>query len=130
MLGLRRILQRVTRSGKGGSEDAMTGPDAVPSFDELIERSPVPVLVEFWAEWCGACRSLSPALGRIASEYKGVLVAIKVNVDRKPHLASRYQVSSIPTVILFRQNRIVLRFSGAVPFEEFKSRLDDALRSP
>jgi len=130
LLGLRRILQRVTRPGQGGSEDAMPGPEAVPPFDELIARSPVPVLVEFWAEWCGACRSLAPALGRIASEYKGVLVTVRVNIDRKPHLASRYQVSSIPTVMLFRQNRILLRFSGAVPFEEFKTRVDGALRNP
>jgi len=99
------------------------------SFDDLIVSSDRPVLVDFWAEWCGACRMLSPTLQKIASEYKDRIVTVKVNVDRKPHLASRFQVSGIPTVILFSGGDAVMRFSGAQPYEQFKRQLDQALAS-
>jgi thioredoxin 1 len=97
------------------------------SFDDLIARSDKPVLVDFWAEWCGACRTLSPTVQKVASEYKGKIVTVKVNVDKKPHLASRFQISGIPTVILFAAGNPVLRFSGALPFDQFKQQLDQAL---
>jgi thioredoxin 1 len=97
------------------------------SFDDLISGSDKPVLADFWAEWCGACRMLSPTVQRIASEYKGRIVTIKVNVDRKPQIASRFQISGIPTVILFAGGRPVLRFSGALPYEQFKRQLEQAL---
>jgi thioredoxin len=97
------------------------------SFDELISGSDKPVLVDFWAEWCGACKALSPTLRKIASEYKGRVVTVKVNVDRKPQLASRFQVSGIPTVILFSGGNPILRFSGALPYDQFKRQLDQAL---
>jgi len=103
-------------------------PNSLPkSFDELITRSDKPVLVDFWAEWCGACKALSPTLRKIASEYKDRVVTVKVNVDRKPQIASRFQVSGIPTVILFSGGNSVLRFSGALPYEQFKRQLDQAL---
>jgi thioredoxin 1 len=97
------------------------------SFDDLITGSDRPVLVDFWAEWCGACKMLSPTLQKIASEYRGRIVTVKVNVDRKPHLAARFQVSGIPTVILFAAGKPVLRFSGALPHDQFKQQLDQAL---
>jgi thioredoxin 1 len=97
------------------------------SFDDLIARSEKPVLVDFWAEWCGACRMLSPTLLKVASEYKGRIVTVKVNVDKKAQLASRFQVSGIPTVILFAGGNAVMRFSGALAYEQFKQQLDQAL---
>jgi thioredoxin 1 len=99
----------------------------IKSFDELIAKSDKPVLVDFWAEWCGACKMLSPTVQKVASEYKGKIVTIKVNVDRKPNLASRYQISGIPTVMLFAGGNAVLRFSGALPYDQFKRQLDQAL---
>jgi len=103
-------------------------PSSLPkSFDDLIARSDKPVLVDFWAEWCGACKMLSPTLQKIASEYKGRIVTVKVNVDRKPQLASRFQVSGIPTVILFAGGNAVMRFSGALPYDQFKRQVDQAL---
>ena len=103
-------------------------PNSLPkSFDDLIAISDRPVLVDFWAEWCGACKMLSPTLQKIASEYKGRIVTVKVNVDRKPQLASRFQVSGIPTVILFAGGNAVMRFSGALPYDQFKRQVDQAL---
>ena len=103
-------------------------PNSLPkSFDDLIVSSDRPVLVDFWAEWCGACKMLSPTLQKIASEYKGRIVTVKVNVDRKPQLASRFQVSGIPTVILFAGGNAVMRFSGALPYDQFKRQVDQAL---
>jgi thioredoxin 1 len=97
------------------------------SFDELLTQAGLPVLADFRADWCGACRSLEPTLKRIASEFKGRVLTIKVDVDRKPEIASRYEVSGIPTVILFRSGRPAMRFSGAVPVDEFRRRLEQAL---
>lgn len=98
------------------------------SFDDLLAQADKPVLADFRADWCGACRSLDPVLKRIAAEYKGRILTIRVDVDKRPAIASRYEVSGIPTVILFRSGRPAMRFSGALPYEEFKRRLDQALQ--
>jgi len=102
--------------------------DSLPkSFDDLLARSDKPVLVDFWAEWCGACKMLSPTIQKVASEYKDRIMTIKVNVDQKPNLASRYEISGIPTVILFHKGSAVLRFSGALPYDQFKLQVDQVL---
>ena len=97
------------------------------SFDELIVESKIPVLVDFWAEWCGACKMLQPVIERIAHDLKGRIVTIKVNTDRKPNLATRYQVTGIPTLILFYQGEIRMRLSGAVPYEVLKAEIEKHL---
>jgi thioredoxin len=112
---------------KYNTEKKVNPSDLPKSFDDLIAQSPTPVLVDFWAEWCGACRMLSPVLQKVASEYKDRLITIKVNVDQKPHLATRFGISGIPTVMLFHKGDTVLRLSGALPFDQFKTRLDQAL---
>lgn len=97
------------------------------SFDELIRTSALPVLADFWAEWCGACRAVSPAVGRIASDLKGRLVTVKVNVDRKKDIAREYQVTGIPTLILFHQGKILMRLTGAHPYESLKAEIEKSL---
>jgi len=93
------------------------------SFDELIQQSKLPVLVDFWAEWCGPCKMVSPVIQRLAREFKGRLLTVKVNVDQKQHTAARYQISSIPTIMLFYQGQIQLRLTGALPYEAIKAQI-------
>ena len=90
------------------------------SFSELIQKSEVPVVVDFWAEWCGPCKMVSPVLEKLAQEFKGKLMVIKINVDRKPHIAAQYQVQSIPTIMMFHKGNQKMRLVGALPYEGIK----------
>ena len=88
------------------------------SFFDLIRVSDRPVLADFWAAWCGPCRMVAPVVARLAREQKGRLRAVKVNVDEKPAVAGRYQVTNIPTLILFWKGNVLVRITGARPYEE------------
>ncbi len=86
------------------------------TFDEEVKGSDEPVLVDFWAEWCGPCRVVGPILEEIASEKAGSLKIMKLNVDENPELTRRFEVQSIPTMILFKDgNATDLRIVGAKP---------------
>jgi thioredoxin 1 len=83
------------------------------TFDEEITASPIPVLVEFWAEWCPPCRLIAPILDSIAAEYADRLRVCKVNSDERPELAQRYGVMSVPTILVFSQGELSQRMVGA-----------------
>ena len=89
----------------------MTLSDAV--FDETVNGSEVPVLVDFWAEWCGPCKMIAPVLEEIAREHDGKITIGKLNVDDNPDTARRYEVMSIPTLMLFHNGSLEKRLVGA-----------------
>jgi thioredoxin 1 len=85
------------------------------SFEEQVLNSEKPVIVDFWAEWCGPCHAVSPVLDRIVDERNGDLRLVKVNIDEEPALAQRFGVQSIPTIILFRDGAPAAAAIGAQP---------------
>jgi thioredoxin len=97
-----------------------------PRFAELVRVSSTPVLVDFWAEWCGPCRTVSPSVERIAREWAGRLLTVKVNVDRRPAIAQRYDVQGIPTLVLFWKGAELMRLTGAYPYEEITRAIEES----
>jgi thioredoxin 2 len=98
----------------------VTATDA--TFD-VESRSSLAVLVDLWAPWCGPCRILGPILEELSREFAGRLKVVKVNVDENPGLSRRFQASSIPTMVVVRDGRVVDRFQGAMPKGDLTIRL-------
>lgn len=96
-------------------------------FADVAEKSPVPVLVDLWAPWCGPCRTVSPALEQLASEKAGALKLVKVNVDNAPQVSSRFQVQAVPTLMITRGEQVLDRRAGAAPVAELRDWLDHVL---
>ncbi len=84
-------------------------------FADFVGHSDIPILVDFWAPWCGPCRSLAPVLERVASELSPEIRVVKVNIDEAPQLAQRLNISSIPTLAVFRRGRELARNVGGMP---------------
>ena len=112
---------RVSR--QGDREIVMTRDFDVPRdlvFDALISRSKLPVLVDFWAPWCGPCKMVAPEFRKVAQETAGQFVLAKVNTEEVPSLAARFRVTAIPTMTLFRNGLEVARQAGAMPAPQIR----------
>ena len=90
------------------------------NFDEEVLNSPLPVLVDFWASWCGPCRMLAPSVAQLAESYEGKIKVGKVNVDEEPRLAAQFGIMSIPTLIVFENGEIKNQSIGLCSYEELE----------
>lgn len=96
-------------------------------FEQEVLNSTNPVFVDFWAEWCGPCRSVSPVVEELSNEYDGKVNFVKINVDQNNELAQKYNVFSIPTLAIFKNGEIVSQKVGAATKESFKTMIDSSL---
>ncbi|MGQ9455706.1 MAG: thioredoxin [Armatimonadota bacterium] len=102
-------------------------PITAEKFDEEVLKSELPVLVDFWAEWCGPCKALAPTIDAIAEEYAGKMKVYKLDVQTDASIASKYGISSIPTLLLFKNGEVVERIIGLKPKQDILSRIDPLL---
>ena len=94
------------------------------NFEKAVLKSPVPVVVDFWAPWCAPCRMVAPSLDKLAQEYAGKMIVAKVNTDDDPEWAMKYGVQGIPTLLFVRDGQIVDRIVGAQPYPVIKGRIE------
>ena len=106
---------------------ANTKPVTDQSFETDVLKAPGPVLVDFWADWCGPCKAIAPALEEIGAEYAGKLTVAKVNIDENPLTPNSYAVRGIPTLILFKDGKAVSTKVGAAPKSALKQWVESAL---
>ena len=97
------------------------------NFDEIVIKSDKPVLVDFWAEWCGPCRMVAPILEEISKEYAGKVLVAKCDVDSSPGVSTKYGIRNIPTILFFKDGKIEDKQVGAVPKSNFVTKLNALL---
>ena len=101
---------------------------SVDTFDALIDTTGHPVVVDFWAPWCGPCRMVAPEIAKVAAAHAGRLIVVKVNTDALPELGERYRIQSIPTMAIFEEGREAARTTGAMPADQIESFVNEALK--
>lgn len=97
------------------------------TFDSVVLQSQNLVMVDFWATWCGPCKIVAPVVEELAKEYAGKAIFAKVNTDENPDLASRYNIRGIPTLMFFKEGKVLDQVVGAVPKAQLKTKLDSFL---
>jgi thioredoxin 1 len=97
------------------------------NFDEVVVNSDKPVIVDFWAEWCGPCRMIAPIIEEISKEYSGKAIVTKCDVDNSPQVTTKYGIRNIPTVLFFKDGKIADKQVGAAPKNNFVNKLNALL---
>jgi thioredoxin len=97
------------------------------SFENDVLKSKEPVLIDFWAPWCGPCRAIAPVVEQLAKEYEGKVRMVKVNIDDNPRVPTQYDVRSIPTLLLFKDGKVLGQIVGAVPKPKIEELVKKAL---
>ena len=108
-----------------GSDKIANVTDA--SFETDVLKSSQPVLIDFWATWCGPCRAIAPVVEQLAGEYAGKVKVVKVNIDENPKTPTQYDVRSIPTLLMFKDGKVVGQIVGAVPKPKIEELVKKAL---
>ncbi len=98
------------------------------SFAEIAEAASIPVVVDLWAPWCGPCRMVSPALAQVATDLRGRIKLVKVNVDDSPKIQQRFAVQAIPTLLVLRQGEVVACQAGAAPAARLRAWIEEAIK--
>lgn len=116
-------------AGCGGSSAMNESTENVKHVSQMdfateVTASPLPVMIEFYATWCGPCQQLTPLLDRVAGEFKGKVKVVKINLDESPGLAQNYQVQAVPTLIFFKAGKLVDRITALPTEADLKSKLD------
>lgn len=123
---LRKLLEKMERGEKKmGDVKHLTSRN----FQEEVIESEIPVIIDFWAEWCMPCKIVAPIFEELAKEYAGKIKFAKVNVDENPDLAATFGIHSIPTFLIFHKGKVVEKLVGAMPKDHFKKFIDHVLSS-
>tara|TARA_Y100000588_G_scaffold360844_1_gene421093 strand:+ start:313 stop:642 length:330 start_codon:yes stop_codon:yes gene_type:complete len=98
------------------------------NFDNDVTESELPVLIDFWAVWCGPCKAIAPVIEEIANEYKGKVKVGKVDVDQNQNIAMKYGIRSIPTLLIMKKGEVVNQIVGAVPKDNITDKLNELIK--